>query len=250
MPRPYYILKLIFPLLILGALIFFADFAPARMVRNAVWALVRPIAGIVTAAPGKIAEEQGAETNGRLAAALFEIEELRLRMKELEKALRFKEESRLPLEGARVVFHLKELGQEYLLIDRGGKDGVREGDLALASNRVMVGRVYEVEDSFSKVSLASNPGETFEAEILPLRVSVLAKGLGARTFSLGLIPADAPIKQGDFVALAVGGTSIVLGEIVQEKRSVNSAFKEAGAILLAKPELLKEIFILQRPPSP
>lgn len=237
------ILKFIIPLLILGALIFFSGTAPVNFLKNLAWRILKPVAGLVMNTSDRISGGAG-EENGRLAAALFEIEELRLRMAELEKALAFKEAERLPLSGARVILYVNELGREYLIVDRGRKEGVSEGSLVLGPDQTVLGRIRKVEDSFSKVSLASNPGETFEAEILPLRIPALAKGLGARTFSLELIPQDAPLKRGDLVALS-GGRTFLLGEVSREESSATAAFKEAGAVFMVNPKLFKDVFILQ-----
>lgn len=242
MSRSYVALKLIIPLLALGTIILFSKTHPASVLKNITWLVVKTIAETVTPAVETIKGEPAVD-NGRLEAALFEIEELRLRIAELEKALRFKEKSHLNLFGARVVLYAKELGHEYLIIDAGRNDGIREGNIVVSPERIFVGTVKSAEESFSKVSLASNSGETFEVEILPLKISAIAKGRGARTFSLELVPQDTPLKRGDLVAVT-GSQPFLLGEIVYGKIVSNKSFQEVGAVLTINPRILKDVFVL------
>jgi cell shape-determining protein MreC len=247
------LIKSILPLAALSALIFFSHTSPVQFLRSSVGLALKPVMKTVSDTARKFESANSEELNGRMRAALFQIEELRGKVQELERALRFKEEIRNNLMGARVILYAEEFGKEFLILDRGRKDEVREGDLVISPDNMIVGTIREVEESISKVSLASNSGETFEVRIFPLDVQASARGLGARTFSLELIPADMPIKSGDIVIFSSnsGGVFIlpekfILGEVLREIGTDNEIFKEGRAIMLADPKRLDEVFIVKR----
>jgi len=182
--------------------------------------------------------------NEHQKALVFELEQLKLENAALKKVLSFKEASKLFLKGARVIFYSRELGKEFLLIDQGKKAGIKAGDLVIDAEQVFIGIVKEAGDGFAKVGVAANPGETFEVEIMPLRMRALAKGLGARAFTIDLLPADTPVRKGDLVGLLNKDKFFLLAEIAGEKEVSGSAFKEVRAVYLAHPELAREVFIL------
>ena len=131
------------------------------------------------------------------------------------------------------------------MIDQGREAEVMVGDLVVDGRGILVGKILEVGSNFSKVSFASNAGGTFEAEISPLNVRTVARGLGGRTFSLELVPADSMLHQGDLVLLSeIGYPKVLLGEVARVEKSGSAAFQEVGAVFLGRPEELSEVFIL------
>lgn len=182
-----------------------------------------------------------------LRAENFELETLREENNALRGLLGFKNEKKISLIGGEVVHYGQELGREFLVAEKGSSDGVRKGDLAIDDNGFFVGLVKETYANFSKIEIASVPGETFEVGIVSLGIKALAKGLGNRTFSLELLPSSAEIKPGDFVELiGIAGNrySFLLGEIKDVDSAGGSAFKNARMIMAAQPEKLKRIFFL------
>lgn len=263
------VFKIIIAMALLGALIFFSD---SLGVKNFVFRLVRPLfkTAMWINSLGLSQEEINLrEENGRLKAQVFELEQLKLENTALKKALSFKETSKLSLKGAKVIFYSQESGKEFLLIDQGREAGIKSGDLVIDAEQIFIGTVKEAGDGFSKVGVASNPGETFEIEItslpgsslrqlrscpaesgtaeelLPgLKIRALAKGLGARAFSIELLPLDTPVRKGDFAGLMNRDRFLLLAEISGEKIVNGSAFKEARALLVVRPEMANEVFII------
>lgn len=183
----------------------------------------------------------------RETADKMKIESLTLENSSLRKALRFSEE-RLALEGSRVIYYRVEFGKEFLFIDRGIKEGVKKGDMAIDSLGFLVGVVKESNEAGSHVEIISNPGQTLEVEILPLQIRALARGIGARTLALELLPQGLPLRKGDAVYLlgiGVARRSLPVGEIVSTGLGKNSAFTEARAFVSTKPETLREVFVIK-----
>lgn len=175
----------------------------------------------------------------------FEVGVLRKENEVLRKALALKETFQFPLRSAGVLYYSRELGREFITVDVGSDDGLKEGDLVLDEHLIFVGTVKDLAGNLAKVDIASNPANTFEARLTSLGgVPLLTKGLGQRTFALELIPFDIPLRKGDFVALVYGGKDLLLGEVVSERSIKSAVFKEGRATLLVRPELLRFVFVL------
>lgn len=230
----------------MGGLIFYGWTGPVKKLREITVLAARPLMSVVSITRN-ILGSSSAENSSQDVISIFrfEIEKLKQENEYLKKALRFKEENNLSLIGAHSLLYSNNVGKEYLIIDQGREAGVMEGDLVVDGKGILVGKIFEVGGNFSKVGFASNAGETFEAEILPLNVRTVARGLGGRTFSLELISADSVLHQGDLVLLSeIGYPKVLLGQIASVERSGSVAFQEVGAVFLGRPEKLSEVFIL------
>lgn len=238
------VFKMIVALALLGVLIFFNE---PLGIKNLVFRLTRPLFRVAMWVNGLGLNQEEVnlrEENERLRVNLFELEQLKSENLVLKKALSFKEVSKLSLKGAKVIFYSQESGKEFLIIDQGKEAGIKAGDLVIDEEQVFMGVIKEVGEGFAKVGIAVNFGETFEVEIMPLRIKALARGLGARAFSIELVALDAPLRKGDFVGLLNRDRLFLLAEISGEKTVAGSAFKEARARFLVHPELAREVFIL------
>lgn len=185
--------------------------------------------------------------NRKLISESFRMQELEQENRSLKKALAIREEKNLLLIPARIFYYGQELGKEYIFVERGARDGVKNGSRAVDEDGFLVGLVREVYDDTARITLASNPGEEFEGEVLPSRIRVLVKGLGNRTFLLTLIPGEASIQKGDLVALSGAAgvrASHPLGKISTVRPGGSSVFKEANAMLFSLPERLKNVLII------
>lgn len=239
------VFNIVIVFVLLGALIFFNELLG---IKNLAFGLIRPLLETVRWVNefGGLSQEELKffEQSERQKTIVFELEQLKSENAVLKKALSFKEENKLSLKGARVIFYSQELGKEFLLIDQGKEAGVKVGDLVVDAEQIFMGMIKEMGNGFAKVGMASNPGETLEVEITSLRVKALARGLGARAFTIDLLPLDTPLRKGDFVGLLNKGKFLLLAEIAGEKGVSGNAFKETRALFLARPELAREVFIL------
>lgn len=255
--------SIIFLAIALG-LVFFSRSAPVSFLRSSVVAIFRPVfqvSRVLGRAVGLSAGQPGADELSRLQKEnqrLREIEqEYRMLLEKnasLQKIIGLKEKQRVPLQGARVLVHGNEFGKEFLMIDsrrnvgvdEGATKKIRPGNLVIDANGAFLGVVRETGEQFAKVSVASNPGETFEVAAAPLNVKALAKGIGNRTFSIELIPDETPVRSGDFVLMPgrLGDTNVRVGEITRATSNGAGAFQSVWATLIARPETLDEVFVI------
>ncbi len=90
---------------------------------------------------------------------------------------------------------------DTLIVDRGEQEGVREGDLVLLDDTVIVGEISVVYNHTSVVTLYSSPEQKTEVLIGPNAIESIATGKGGGNFELKL-PRNTNIKEGDAVTLA------------------------------------------------
>ncbi len=189
-----------------------------------------------------------------------ENEELKLKIQELisEKAalIEIKKENEILREalnlGLEKEFELnlaeiiaKDVPQDYLIINKGSKDGLKIGLPVITQQRVLVGKIGEVYDNFSKIQLITSKDSSFDAKIvekdsnpptaLPSEAQApiygLAKGKGSFKLSLDFVPKEKEIKTADIVVTAVLGgifpQGLLVGEIQSIKKSDIAPFQTA-----------------------
>ena len=181
------------------------------------------------------------------AETVFELDRLRAENTRLKNLLGFKAEIKEVPRGARVLLYMQELGKEFLLIDQGMSSGIFEGMRVVDSQGFFVGTVRELGETTAKVVIGSNLQETHDGELLPLGVRVIVKGRGARTLALELVQSDLPVREGDFVTLFARdlSRSVMMAEVTRVRREVSSAFQTVSAVLLARPDSLREVYLLE-----
>lgn len=238
------------------ALVFFSRSVPVSFLRSSVIAIFRPVFQVSRAlgrAVGISAEQPGTdelsrlqEENQRLREIKQEYRMLLEKNASLQKIVGIREKQRVPLQGSHVLLHGNEFGKEFLILDEGIAKKIRPDNLVIDASGAFVGVVRETGEQFAKVSVASNPDETFEVVAAPLNVKALAKGIGNRTFSIELIPDETPTHSGDFVLMPgrLGDTNVLVGEITRVTSNGVGAFQNVWATLIARPETLDEVFVI------
>ena len=99
---------------------------------------------------------------------------------------------------ARILAKPPESAYDTILIDRGEKSGVKEGDLLFVRERAYLGRVMQVGASSAQARLASSPNVETQALILPANIHLTVSGLGGGAFHAEL-PIDIDINAGDSI---------------------------------------------------
>lgn len=120
----------------------------------------------------------------------------------------------------------------------------------ITSQRILVGRIGEVLDNFSKIILISNQNSSFDAKIGDSDTYGLVKGKGHFEAWLELIPKEKEVKIGDTVITsALGGIfpkNILVGEISEVQKSDVEPFQKAKINIGADIKGLRSVFIISQ----
>jgi len=153
----------------------------------------------------------------------------------------------------------KDISQDFILIDKGSKNGISENMPVVTQQRVLVGKISEVYENFSKVMLISNKESSFDAKIfvpdgLPPEadqednISGVVKGKGNSKILFDLIPKEEEIFKGDIVVTtALGGIfpkGLLVGEIKAIKKIDIEQFQQAEIEPFFEISQTENIFII------
>ena len=151
----------------------------------------------------------------------------------------------------------KIIGQDAVFINKGLKDGVSENLSVITQEKVLVGRVKEVYDNFSKVILISDKQEIFNIEIsrdeegFTDNIAGVANGVGNFELSLKLIPKEKEVKENDIVITSALGEVFPKGLLVGSIQQVQGVDIEPFWQIKVRPafniqDLEKVFLILKR----
>lgn len=156
----------------------------------------------------------------------------------------------------------KDVSQDFILIDKGSKEGVSKGMPVITQQKVLVGRIVEVYENFSKVMLISNEKSSFDAKIqrgdysppaargasakaeeggggvgvpaeggAPKDISGVIKGEGNFKILFDLIPREEEIFPGDTVITSslagIFPEGLLVGEVKEVEKSDVETFQKA-----------------------
>lgn len=120
---------------------------------------------------------------------------------------------------------------QYLVLDKGKKDGVEDGQVVV-SEGFLVGKIVEVNYSSSKVFIITNPTSTVAALTSESRAFGLVKGEVGYGISLLDIPKEAQLKPGEAVVTSgLGGEypkGIIIGQIEKIEGKPTDLFQRAS----------------------
>lgn len=170
----------------------------------------------------------------------------------LRRLMEFKERSAWSAVSAEVIG--REMGPwaRNLLVDKGSREGVREG-MAVITPTGLVGRVSEVGLSSSRVVLMTDPHFRVTGTLLKSRISGLVSGGSGGELTLTYLPLDLELQPGEPV-LTAGGRSfcpdgIPIGVIRKIEIDRSQLFRTARLEPAINPGTIEEILILAWRPS-
>lgn len=155
----------------------------------------------------------------------------------------------------------RDAASDFILIDKGKRDGIREDFPVITDQKVVLGKVSEVLENFSKVMLVSSEETSFDvkvrlaclescdsADASRSDAAGLARGKGNYAVYVDLIPKEKEIKTGDAVfTAALGGIfpeGLLVGQIEEIKINDAGSFQIAELKPAFSVSKLDEIFII------
>ncbi|OGZ24503.1 MAG: rod shape-determining protein MreC [Candidatus Nealsonbacteria bacterium RIFCSPLOWO2_01_FULL_43_32] len=128
----------------------------------------------------------------------------------------------------------QDIGQGSILINQGSKDGLNKGMPVITQQKVLLGRITEIYEDFSRVALISSKESSFDAEVLDRGASGVVKGKSSQLLTLDLVVQDKEIKEGDVVVSAsLGGIypkGLLVGLVQEVKRSDTDPFYQIAVV--------------------
>jgi rod shape-determining protein MreC len=191
------------------------------------------------------------EENEKLKADLANLLSQNINAKDLEKENEFlrkalelglNEEFKLVL--AEVIS--KDISQDSILINKGLKDGLSQGMTVITEQKILLGKVGEVYDKFSRVILISNSESLFPVAIQAAQTTGIVKGGGNGQFSLEGVPQGKEIKEDDIViTTSLGGNfpkGLLVGKVKNIKKSDTESFQKAEIASFLNIQDIKTVF--------
>ena len=202
--------------------------------------------GIFGAKDLKRENEELRRYNQELLAEIVSLRELRKENETLREALDIELQEDFKLNLADLIS--KDVSQDFILINKGLKDGLAEGMPVITEQKVLLGRISKADKSFSRVILISNSESSFPAQVQEGEVTGIVKGEGSFQISLEKIPRDKEIKEGDVVITTSLGEifpkELLIGEIKKVQKSDIKPFQKVEVSPFFNIEELKTVFVI------
>ena len=142
----------------------------------------------------------------------------------------------------------KDIGQESILINQGSRDGLSLGMPVVTEQKVLVGRISEVLDNFSRVTLISNSKSAFDAKVSGTDTAGVARGQGNSKIEFDLVPQEKALKVEDLVvSSSLGGIypeGLLAGVVKKVERNDVSPFYQAEISPLFDLQEISAVFVI------
>ncbi len=117
---------------------------------------------------------------------------------------------------------------DSFLINCGEEEGVRKGMAVISKEKVLIGKVKEVFDDFSQVSLITERNFSFSVEVESEEEWILGACQGGGNYRLGieLLPKEESFKEGDLIITSILGGEFPKGLLVGEVKSIEKKAAE------------------------
>lgn len=191
-------------------------------------------------------DERLRATNQRLQAELDSLQEIRLANKRLRRLLNFKKDVDIPALPARIIGEDASSWFRTVVIDKGSRDGVREGMPVVAAQGV-VGRVAKIAPNASRVLLITDGSSAVAALVQRNRTRGVCRGQGGE-LSLEFALRQRDIEVGDRVITSgTGGIfpkGLAIGQVTEVSKENFGLFQTIELDPAVDFSRLEEVLVL------
>ena len=142
----------------------------------------------------------------------------------------------------------KDIGQESILINQGAGDGLLVGMPVVTEQKILLGRISEIFENFSRVILISNKESSFDAKVSGTDVTGIARGRGGSKIEFDLVPQDKALEVDDLVvSSSLGGIypeGLLAGVVSKVSRNDVTPFYKAEIVPLFDLQKTVAIFVI------
>lgn len=154
----------------------------------------------------------------------------------LKKELNFIEEGKRQFVSAKIISGVSDPLSKSVIINRGSRDGIEKGLAVVSHQGVMVGKVIEVNEDFSKVLLLLDNKSRVAVKLYNLDHTVgLVEGSYGLSFVMTNIPQNQEINEGDLVVTSGLEGKIPNNLLVAKVESVKSVESEIFKTAILSP---------------
>lgn len=169
----------------------------------------------------------------------------------LREALLIRQEMRSVVVPAHVTGFARDINEEMIFIDKGMNDGIRQGDVVVWRQRVLVGRTIEAYAGSAKVLLATSLSQKFDVFFASTTLRAVASGADSREFTLGFVPGNAFVSQADIVLTSRNNVSfpggLIVGAVSRVAETESRVFRDVWVRSPFDPEREETVYVLIPP---
>lgn len=217
--------------------------------RNAADPLAGWLSGLTDMGGLRDENDQLRAENEQLKDEVARLREGQAQLQELQKLLQIKQAN--PDEeflAANVLAKDPSSLKEAVAIDRGKRDGLREGIVVITEGHSVVGTITRVFDSYSWVTLITDPNSAVSALVQESRAQGVVTGSYSRELSIEFVAQGAAVKDGNVVITsAIGGlypAGLVIGKVTVVADTPQELFKKVTLEPLASLSHLETVLVL------
>lgn len=186
------------------------------------------------------------QKNNELLAEIEQLKELKKENESLKSALGIELHKEFELAEAHIIS--KDVSQDYIMIDKGSSGGIKKDMPVITAQKVLVGKIVEVFDNYSRVVLISNKESSFDAHIKEKNISGIIKGKGNMEVFFDLIPQDKEVLENDVIVSSnLSGffpPNLLVGQASGVKRNDVESFQQSGVNLAFNIKDIDYLFII------
>jgi rod shape-determining protein MreC len=138
---------------------------------------------------------------------------------------------------------------DSILINKGNADGVKKGFPVVLGSKILLGKVVDVYDNYSRVILLSSKDSVIDVSVANTDVFALSKGLGNQKITLDMFPKDKDLQPGWPVVTSALGSAypagLLVGTIGQISNIDSETFKKSEINPAYNLNTLDYVFIIK-----
>jgi rod shape-determining protein MreC len=194
------------------------------------------------------------QENRSLTYSLAALKEVQKENEDLKKQLKFKSDlcggtDCINFEKGRIIGRSPDSYGEYIIINLGEKDGARKDQAVVVDGGIMIGKISEVFNDYSKVMLIISPESCVNSLTQTTRANGLVCGKYGTSVKLEKIGQTEELAQDDLLitsGLEAGiPKGLLLGKIQGIQQSPNTIFKSADIEVFADFSHIEEVFLVK-----
>ncbi len=191
--------------------------------------------------------------NAELESEISNLREAKKENESLRQLLQFEKPKDFALKEAAIIGKSIDSISRYLIIDKGSGDGIKKGDIAIASNGILAGRVSEAAFAFSKIKIITSSDSAIASLVQETRTAGIVKGQFNISLMMDMINPGDEIKVGDHIITSGQDgelpKGLLIGKVSEVMSVTGNIFKTAAIDSILNFDELESIYILSKNPN-